>query len=54
MCGYQTESLQLVVGENHMLASVTDFQVSQARYARKAPDFCHRESQKHCSPVLLN
>jgi len=37
-----------------MLASVTFFQVSQARYARKAPDFCHWKSQQHCSPVVLN
>ncbi|PYU40779.1 MAG: hypothetical protein DMG53_22340 [Acidobacteria bacterium] len=35
-----------------MLSPVATFEVSEAGYPRKAPDFGRREPQKHCRPVL--
>jgi hypothetical protein len=37
-----------------VLASVTLFDVSQARHTRKAPDFYRRKSQEDGSAVLLD
>jgi hypothetical protein len=52
--GQQAEPLELVESENDLLTPVTFFEVPQAGYPRKAPDFCHGEPQKYCCPVLLN
>ena len=54
LCCEQTESLELVVSENHLLAQRTLFQVSQASQARKPPNVCLREAEQDCCQVLLD
>jgi hypothetical protein len=50
----QAEQAQLLVGENHLLAPVIVFQVTQARYSRITPQFRFWESEKHRGVMLVH
>src|SRR5713101_4336528 len=52
LCSEQAEPAQFLVRENHLLAAVTFFHVSQTGYTRKAPDIGHGESQQDGCAML--
>ncbi len=52
--GKQADPLQLVLGEDDLLAAVPLFQVAQAGNAGEAADFCGREAEENCSAVLTD